>query len=254
MSESPTREISVRVQLIADDRIAIDVADTGHGIDPGIRDSLFLRAITTKELGEGSGIGLQLSKTIIDEHRGTLEVREPGRGESAVFRICLPRAESSTDAGAEPTRWIAGADNGSTPSDKQTTTARSVLLVDDEEGIRQLLTLQLSKIDIQVTDMDCVEAALAWLAVPEHAVDVVICDLNMPGKSGSELLRAVIDQGLRVKRFIMLTGSADAEIEESLGAAAAQVHVVLKKPFRFKDLAPYLEFDTPADQTSDTAA
>ncbi len=86
MESSAQRELSVATVPEADDMIAVDVADTGPGIAPEIAPKLFLPFVTTKR--QGMGIGLSISRTIIEAHGGQLTVR-PNPGGGTVFRFTL---------------------------------------------------------------------------------------------------------------------------------------------------------------------
>jgi two-component system NtrC family sensor kinase len=88
---SADETVTIRTRAEGEDQVVcIDVADTGCGIEPAIRERIFDPFFTTKAIGEGTGLGLSISYGIIQEHRGTIEVQsEPGAG--SCFRIRLPR-------------------------------------------------------------------------------------------------------------------------------------------------------------------
>ena len=89
--------LTVRLQALGDDRVAIEVEDTGAGIPESLREKIFEPFFTTKPVGSGTGLGLALSYGVVARHRGRIEVRsEPGAG--CCFRVELPRAF----AGEEP--------------------------------------------------------------------------------------------------------------------------------------------------------
>ncbi|MDX1754632.1 MAG: ATP-binding protein [Marinobacter sp.] len=79
-----------------DNQVWFEVEDNGSGIDPDHRDQLFDPFFTTKPAGKGTGLGLALSKSIIDKHNGSIEVRsQPGQG--TCFRVCLPIRQPASD-------------------------------------------------------------------------------------------------------------------------------------------------------------
>jgi signal transduction histidine kinase len=90
--------------------VRIEVADTGCGIDPAVRDRIFDPFFTTKPIGQGTGLGLSISYGIIKDHGGTIEVEsEPGRGACFTLRLPLhpaprpsPRPGEAQGAAAEP--------------------------------------------------------------------------------------------------------------------------------------------------------
>jgi signal transduction histidine kinase len=68
--------------------VAVEISDTGHGIQDEDRDRLFEPFFTTKEVGQGTGLGLAISYGIIQKHHGTIEVQsEPGRGATFIIRL-----------------------------------------------------------------------------------------------------------------------------------------------------------------------
>jgi len=91
MEGSDRRELTIATLPAADDMIAISVADTGHGIAPEVGAQLFQPFVTTKR--HGMGVGLSISRTIIEAHGGQIEV-EPNAGGGTIFRITLQAADT----------------------------------------------------------------------------------------------------------------------------------------------------------------
>jgi two-component system, LuxR family, sensor kinase FixL len=89
MAQSEQRDLTLSVVKLGDDKIEISVADTGAGISEAIADRLFMPFVTTKP--HGMGIGLAISKSIIEAHGGALTVG-PNRGGGTIFRFTLPTA------------------------------------------------------------------------------------------------------------------------------------------------------------------
>jgi signal transduction histidine kinase len=74
-------------------RIIAEVSDNGDGVPVSLRDRIFDPFFTSKEPGQGTGLGLSLTREIVDEHAGTLELKSPEEG-GACFRVVLPAAPS----------------------------------------------------------------------------------------------------------------------------------------------------------------
>lgn len=96
MLEAPRRELSISALQISDGMIEIDVADTGPGIAEDVADRLFQPFVTTKHTG--MGVGLSISRTIIESHGGKLWVERNAEG-GATFRLTLPAADSGDEDG-----------------------------------------------------------------------------------------------------------------------------------------------------------
>jgi signal transduction histidine kinase len=88
--------LTLRTRSGAGQSVVTEVADTGMGIDPSIRDRIFDPFFTTRDVGEGTGLGLSVSDTIVRAHGGSIEVEsKPGAG--SVFRVVLPGMSSDED-------------------------------------------------------------------------------------------------------------------------------------------------------------
>jgi len=96
MSESETRELTVRTVPSGDGMVAVEVTDTGPGISDEVAARLFQPFVTSK--AGGMGIGLSISKRIIESHGGTMEAHRTDQG-GALFRFTLPAIESEASDG-----------------------------------------------------------------------------------------------------------------------------------------------------------
>jgi two-component system, cell cycle sensor histidine kinase and response regulator CckA len=155
--------------------VVLSVTDTGEGMDKEIQSRIFEPFFTTKEKGKGTGLGLSTVYGIIKQSRGYVLVEsEPGLG--TTFRIYLPRVEDAL----EP----AGPAGVSRP---QAGGSETVLLVEDEESVRQLVRETLESKGYKVLEADNGEAALRIVSEYSEKIDMLITDVVMPGMSGREL-------------------------------------------------------------------
>jgi two-component system cell cycle sensor histidine kinase/response regulator CckA len=155
--------------------VVLSVTDTGEGMDRETQLRIFEPFFTTKEKGKGTGLGLSTVYGIIKQSGGYVLVQsEPGQG--TTFRIYLPRVEDAL----EP---VGTADTSSS----QNGGSETVLLVEDEESVRQLVRETLESKGYKVLEADNGEAALRIVSNYSDKVDMLITDVVMPGMSGREL-------------------------------------------------------------------
>jgi signal transduction histidine kinase len=198
----------------ASDGALISVSDDGPGMSPALLKKIFDPFFTTKPVGQGTGLGLSISYGIIQEHGGRIWASST-EGQGATFFISLPWAAYVTNAAP------AAAPEAPAPA------RRRILVVDDEDSVRDLLAAVLGE-----------EFALETAATGEEGLtcatrasfDLVITDLKMPGLHGSvffEQLQALL--GARLPRFIFMTGDVlnneNQRLVERTGA------LFLHKPF-----------------------
>jgi PAS domain S-box-containing protein len=204
-------------------------SDDGPGIPAEDVQRIFDPFFTTKRPGGGSGLGLTISLAVIKEHRGTIEVQSE-RGSGATFRVLLPIATGQSAIPAVP---VAEATRDGFPMFSD----RSLLIVDDEESIREIVQEGLSARGLKVDCAENAEAALARLAA--QAYEVVLCDFNLPGLRGTELFDRIRQHRPRSPiTFVFMTGDMVEPAQEAkLRAEGAHI---LQKPFHVSALASLL--------------
>jgi len=161
------------------DYVKISVSDTGHGMTEDIREHIFDPYFTTKEPGEGTGLGLSVVHGIVRSHNGHIAVQSrPGRG--TTFDILLPVVEKIPESPrAEDTETVPGGNE-------------KILLVDDEPQIVQMEKQMLERLGYQVTEVSESSAALKLFQNAPDSFDLVITDMTMPGMTGIELSREMM--------------------------------------------------------------
>jgi two-component system cell cycle sensor histidine kinase/response regulator CckA len=205
----------------AGDYAAIVVEDTGDGIDPSIVARIFEPFFTTKPFGRGTGLGLSTVYGIVKQSRGDVQVHStPGRG--ATFTVLLPAVASPTVREKMPD------DGRKAQPAAPATGGASVLIVEDDAGVRRFATQVLREAGWTVLVADDPADALAMAACESEFIDLLVTDVILPGINGRDLadrLRA-LRPGLRV---LFISGYAPEEMVAS-GALPAGGQL-LQKPF-----------------------
>ncbi len=203
--------------------VAVAVCDTGMGMLPEVRENLFRPYFTTKGHG-GTGLGMSMAFAIIEHHRGRIEVdSQPGRG--TAVRLRLPAHQGSAHLPQAP------APDGAGRPDEP----RSILLVDDDERVREVLAEALRREGHSVAEAQDGLEALTLL--DRSRFDLLVTDLGMPGIPGSELARRVKGSG-KVPAIALITGwsvDGDDRTLQSVG-----VDLVINKPFEVADAVSQL--------------
>ncbi len=221
----------------AGDNVRVTFADDGVGIPPESLGKIFDPFFTTKRPGGGSGLGLTICLAVVKEHGGRIEAEStPGGGSK--FHVLLPAVPETLAAArqATPAAGDAAANKPALPG-SETVRGHSLLIVDDEESIREIIQEGLSARGMKVEAVADPEAALNYLK--KNTCDVVLCDFNLPGMNGEKLFEKLNAQpGERPPRFIFMTGElldpAAAERYRQKGAA------ILQKPFHVSALVTLL--------------
>lgn len=210
--------------------IRLEVSDTGSGIPEEIRERIFDPFFTTKEPGKGTGLGLSTIYGIVTAHEGCIACEsQVGRG--TTFRVDFPvRAWAP-----QGTKSAVGDENAPR---HETPVGATVLLVDDEESLLELIQGLLEMEGYAVRTAPSGEEALAFLAQTNEDIDAVVLDLSMPGMGGRrclEFLRATYPH----LPVIVASGDAAHEIFRDPKRFGAQG--VILKPYRLENLLEALQ-------------
>ncbi len=201
------------------DYVRLSVCDQGPGLPPDALEHLFEPFYTTKAFGQGIGLGLSTVYGVVKQNHGHIAVRCEG-GVGTCFDIYLPRVERATTPvetrAAEP------------DSPRQ----RTVLLVDDEEIIREVARRMLGAMGYHVLVANTAAEAQRFATEQGDNIDVLLTDVVMPDMNGVDLYEQLHHQqpGLRV---LFMTGYAENIIADREAAASREV---ITKPFLMDEL------------------
>jgi PAS domain S-box-containing protein len=197
-------------------RVTVEVRDTGEGMSPEVQSHLFEPFFTTKPRGKGTGLGLSIVYGIVKQAGGTIEVNtQEGRG--TTFRMELPEV-----AGEAQSSESKVAQNG------RTTGAETLLLVEDEEGLRKLAVEFLRLSGYTVMEAASGEEAVKVCDQFPGTIPLLVTDMIMPGMNGRDLA-----ERLRTKRpgmkVLYISGYTDNVLD--LKDPTKPVTGFLQKPF-----------------------
>jgi signal transduction histidine kinase/CheY-like chemotaxis protein len=195
--------------------VVLTVSDTGTGMTPQVQARLFEPFFTTKEPGLGTGLGLATAHRIIERSGGSIDVySEVGKGTS--FKVYLPRAAGAAAIADTPS-----------PVGLPPTGTETVLVVEDEDGLRQLARRLLQRLGHTVLVAANADEAVR-LFDRNPSIDVILTDVVMPETSGPELARRLVDKRPGLKVIYMSGYTEDAIIQHGvLNSGIAFLH----KPF-----------------------
>ncbi|HEX3536185.1 MAG TPA: response regulator, partial [Stellaceae bacterium] len=179
---------------------------------------------TTKDAGKGSGLGLSMVYGVARQSGGAVAMTSR-LGEGTTVRVYLPRA---AEAEARVETPVAAA------ADFAALAGRTVLLIDDDEDVRQVSAALLQELDCKVVEAESGQSGLAALD-GNPGIDLAVVDFAMPGMNGVKVAEAI-----RAKRpdipFIIITGYAEIDTSEP----SIERLRVLNKPFQRAELAEAL--------------
>ncbi len=253
--EEPTQR---GMELVpAGEYVTIDVLDTGEGIRKEDIARIFEPFFSTKEVGEGTGLGLSTVYGIVHQTGGHVLV-DSAPGEGAAFTVCLPRYQSQASPIAAPPATAAepqllpqgtsGAEDAA-PSAPDATKAKpaggaaiegdltgvgTILLVEDEDAVRMFGSRALRNKGYTVLEAANGEEALEVINSTEKSIDLIVTDVVMPGMDGHTLVQFVRQEMPHVK-VIFISGFSENVIPGGIQPGSG--FAFLPKPFSLKDLA-----------------
>jgi signal transduction histidine kinase/ActR/RegA family two-component response regulator len=254
-------EIVITTRLEGEpDRIMVDVADNGSGLKEEDLTRVFDPFFTTREVGQGTGLGLSVCYGIVREHGGHISARNRSTG-GAEFTVELPvMAESLIAASAAAARTPPMPDHRPVPPPTfaviappeddvdQTPRRRKALVVDDEESNAALVRRVLAGAGYDVESTTLSRRALVM--IERTAYDAVIADVKMPELSGQELYGRVCQiRPEMARRFIFITGDIDGDDTRAFLSETRCSYFM--KPFNLEKLTQAVDVLTGA-RTPDT--
>jgi CheY-like chemotaxis protein len=178
--------------------VVLEVVDTGRGIDPSDVEHIFEPFYTTKAFGQGTGLGLSTVYGIAKQSGGDVRVvSTPGRG--STFQVLLPAAVGAPKPASREPEWPAAM------------IAATVLLVEDDDGVREFVAEALRATGCDVVLAASPAEALAIAARQSRVIDLLVTDVVMPGMNGGELADRLVAMRPEL-RVLFMTGYDDEEV------------------------------------------
>ncbi len=201
--------------------VIILVLDSGMGMRPEVIQHIFEPFFTTKEVGKGTGLGLSMVYGIVKKHNGFITVSSD-LGVGTTFRIYLPLIMADQREDAEP-EFV-----------ELPTGSETVLLVEDEATVRELMTRVLSKYGYTTIEATNGDEAIELFRMDPSRVDLVISDVIMPGKNGKEVYDIL--RTIRPDIKVLFISGYEGEILSNTGVMEPRF-TCLPKPVYPADLA-----------------
>lgn len=218
--------------LLVQDYVLIEVSDTGPGVPEEIAGKIFDPFFTTKDTGKGTGLGLSTVYGIIRQLDGVIALKTaPGKG--AAFEIYLPAYDAEEVAEpAAPTERPVVAARRAEPQDL--TGAGRVLIVEDEDPVRNFVVATLTDCGYEVSEAADAEEALEMLE-EDMDFDLIISDVMMPDQDGPTMIKQARETlGLQSK-VIFMSAYAEAAVREQLDLIEGAGYI--QKPFTLQGIA-----------------
>jgi CheY-like chemotaxis protein len=201
--------------------VQLSVGDTGMGMDKETQSRIFEPFFTTKEKGKGTGLGLSTVYGIVKQSGGYVMVQSE-LGHGTTFHIYLPQVDGAAEKQSAP---VPDASLGGT---------ETILLVEDEESVRQLVRDTLEAKGYRVFEAESGEAGLAVANGFDGNIDLIITDVVMPGISGRELVEQLAKSRPTAKVLYLSGYTEDAILSDG---SIEKGTAFLQKPFSLQSLA-----------------
>jgi len=212
---------SEHLGIVAGEYVCLTVTDTGLGMDQETTEHIFEPFFTTKGVGKGTGLGLASVYGIVQGHDGFIHCySEAGLG--TTFKIYLPVIEPGRRRDPRPATVTPAAQGSET-----------ILLVDDDEAVREFAAQVLQNAGYSVVQAASGEEALETYTAGRQEIDLVILDIGMPGMGGHLCLQKILNRDPQAKIVIASGYSLNGLVKKTLQSGAA---AYLGKPYQLADL------------------
>ena len=207
-----------------DDTVFIRISDTGIGMSEDVKKSIFDPFFTTRR-PQGTGLGMSISYGTMTRHGGKIEV-ESEKGKGATFNLSIPIRKEvvQKEVPLEYERRV-------------TRRKLQILVIDDNEDVCEIVDAVLTRGGHAVTSVD--NGAEAIILAGKKDCDLVMCDLLLPEVSGHEVVSVVNRMEQKPKIGVMTGWSEDVDLTKD-GKVKLNVDFIIKKPFKFPDLARHV--------------
>jgi CheY-like chemotaxis protein len=220
------RPARVRIKTATNEgRVQLFVEDNGPGVPPHLVNKIFEPFFTTKEVGAGTGLGLSIAHSLMSEHKGRIHYQTSSLG-GAGFVLEFPKAEvggiKKNPDGSSTTTILPK------PAENKPGAAGSILVLDDEKSIAEMLGEMLDLLGYTPTLCHAGAQALEW--IDRQDFDLVISDFRMPLMNGRQFYeQAVKKKPALARRVIFLTGDVVNEETQAFLKSIGNPHMA--KPF-----------------------
>ncbi len=215
--------------------VVLEVADSGGGIDPAVRDRMFEPYVTTKGAARSSGLGLATVYRIVEAHHGIIEALDH-QPTGTLLRVTLPRASE---------RLLSASQAASKPAPTPPLEAApiksgraTVLLVEDEQLVRVATFRALRQLGYQVIACGDGDEAVEIFRDRGPDIQMVLLDVAMPRMGGRQTYQALRRIDPKVRVLVMAGGTHDDEVDRILSLGAREF---LPKPFELRALSHALD-------------
>ena len=251
----PNGEVIVSVNIVQQ-KANIKVEDTGIGIQENFIDEIFQRFSNIENhikvnTYESSGIGLALTKSLVDSHRGTIEVTSK-QGEGSIFTVRIPVDKDSyskflvdrlVQSDSFVTEQIIQSEYNnykietSKPVKQKSQNQHCLLIVDDNDQFRSIISEMFSE---KYSIIEAVDGAAALDAIHLHSIDLIISDVLMPNINGYELSK-IVKEDINTCHIPIILLTAMGEIENRIKGIDTGADSYIPKPFHPKHLISRVE-------------
>ena len=219
------------------DYVQLTVSDNGDGMDRATLQHIFEPFFTTKEVGKGTGLGLATVYGVVKQNHGFIDVySEPGHG--TAFKLFFPRSAEVCAPESISRQEIVRS-------------SAIVLLVEDDDAVRQLTAEMLKVMGYTVLLAETPKAALTICEKSDTCIDIILTDVIMPGMSGKEMQEKI--NAIRPWVKVLFMSGYTSDIIAQRGVLAEGTHFI-QKPFNMNTLNAKIQEtlfpDSPADRTT----